>query len=131
MEDIIRKIIEEKMREEIIKDTEYVGELPAHLNEKLRLLRLESERFDEDLELRKRQYKIEMKRKIEEEFDARYEQYKQNHTSAWNEIYRVMGIDPNGHYFNQDGKLFAEKENHDSPSSWSKKEMDFTKPFRM
>jgi hypothetical protein len=129
MEDFIKHMIEEKFREEIIKDTEYVGELPSHLNDKLRALRNERERFDEDFDLRKRQYQLEAKRKIEEEFDSRHEDYVKGHKETWNEIYRVMNIDPNGCYFNRDGKLFAEKDDDDD--SWSKKEMDFTRPFRV
>ena len=130
MEDFIKQIIEEKFKEEFIKDTEYVGELPSHLSDKLKALRTERDRFDEDLDLRKRQYGLEAKRKIEEEFDSRNEEHVKSHKETWNEIYRVMNIDPDGCYFNRDGKLFAEKDSDDD-SSWTKKEMDFTKPFRI
>ncbi|HMG14963.1 MAG TPA: hypothetical protein VK590_05930 [Saprospiraceae bacterium] len=129
MEDFIKQMIEEKFREEFIKDTEYVGELPSHFSDKLRALRTERERFDEDLDLRKRQYSLEAKRKIEEEFDSRNEEHVKEHKKTWNEIYRVMNIDPDGCYFNRDGKLFAEKSSDDT-DSWMNKEMDFTKPFR-
>jgi hypothetical protein len=129
MEDILKKMIEERIRTELINDAEYVGELPPHLLEKLRALRNESERFDEDLELKQRQYALELKRKIEEEFDGRHEEYRKNHHAVWNEIYRVMNVDSEGHYYNRNGKLYAEKGSFDSPSKWTKKEMDFTKPF--
>lgn len=130
MEDILRRMIEEKMKEEMVKDADYVGELPQHLNEKLRMVRNESERFDEDVELRKRQYALEFKRKLEAEFDSRHDEYRKNHTAVWNEIYRVMNIDPDGCYYNRDGKLYCERPSSETGSRWSEKKTDFTKPFR-
>jgi hypothetical protein len=130
MEDFLRRMIEEKMNEELEKDTEFVGELPQHLSDKLRVVKNESEHFDEDLELKKRQYALEVKRKLEAEFDSRYEEYKKEHIAVWNEIYRTMNVDPNGCYYHRNGKLFVEKSSHETDSDWSRKETDFTRPFR-
>jgi SOS response regulatory protein OraA/RecX len=130
MDDILRKLIQQKMNEGIHREAELVGELPSHLSTKLRQLKIESERIDEDLELRKAQYTIDMKRKLQEEFDSRHQQHEKFHMSVWNEIYQTMNIDSNGFYFHQNGNIYTERIADESAPKWKSNDLDFTNPYR-
>lgn len=131
MDDILKKFIEQKMNEEMQKESELIGELPSHLSAKLRRLKIESERLDEDLELRKAQYTLSMKRKLQEEFDSKYQQQEKLHTSVWNEVYQTMNIDPDGVYFHQNGNIYTQRISGESAPKWKSSDMDFTKPYRL
>lgn len=124
MEDILKRLIEAKLKGEMMNDMDLVGELPSYLYEKFKLLSTEKERFEEDLELRKRQYALELKRKLEEEFDKRNDDYERKHHEVWNEIYSKLCINPDLHYYQRNGKIYRDRSENDG-----KDEHDFTKLF--
>jgi hypothetical protein len=123
---IQQKIQDEAEREDEGRDGELIGELPTELLKKLMKLRKERERMSQDIELRKHLLALECQRKLEEEFDERQDEYTAKHKEIWGEVYKTMLIDPNGSYFQEDGKLYAYKKNN----SIQMKMVDFTKPSR-
>jgi hypothetical protein len=119
---IEQTIKEEKEHEEAI----YVGELPIELKEKFKQLNKEKDRFNEDLDLRKRQLALELERTLEQEFDERNEKLTEKHYEIWNEVYKALLVDSRGSYYHEKGKVFLYKEKQpQSPQIF-----DFTKPRR-
>ncbi len=117
---IEQRVREEKEQEEAI----YVGELPVELKEKFKQMNKEKDRFNEDLELRKRQMALELERKLEEEFEERNEKINEKHYQLWDEVYRALLIDSRGSYYHEKGKVYCYKKPQSSQV------YDFTKPRR-
>ena len=127
----LKKLIEQKMREEQVQRSEengdLIGELPTEIVGKLYKLRKVKERLTEDVELRQHQLSLEMQRRMEEEFEERQEAYASQHKQIWSEVYKTMLIDPNGSYFQEDGKLY---QYGNGKSKTTFKMVDFQKPRR-
>jgi hypothetical protein len=134
-EDILKQIIEEAMRvtESKIFETEktpkreFVGVLPSYLEEEFNSLRNERIRLDEDLQLRKMEIALRVKRELEEEFDKRFSNFYKRHHEAWNDCYHKMLIDPDDTYYHEEGKLYREIEEEETTRE-STFSYDFTKP---
>jgi hypothetical protein len=122
----LKMMVEQKLREEKEQDEAvYVGELPVELKEKFKQLNKQKERFNEDLELRKRQLALELERKLEEEFDERNEKLTAKHYELWDEVYKSLLVDSRGSYYHEKGKVYAYQEKQKPSHIY-----DFTKPRR-
>ena len=52
------------------------------------------ERIEQEMDLRKKQYELEITRKLEDEFQDKVDEIERKHDEVWSRIYKELNVDP-------------------------------------
>jgi hypothetical protein len=96
-EDFFKKLMRQASNNNDVRQVD-VGRVSDDIVEMKRKYERMAKELEQDLELKSHQMKIEIERKLEEEFGQRREEVARLHNELWTKIYNRLDLDPKNRY---------------------------------